>query len=108
MVSFFMFFTLCCIVTLILFIKKKRLDKAGVRPSFGYHFLKNSLELLCLFLLASMTYLMLFAFVTAASEYASLQFLVRLEGFFDTVKSHFSRLKLSELTVLGVLVTINL
>lgn len=108
MVSFFMFFTICCIVTIILFIKKRHLDKAGVRPSLGYHFLKNSLELLCLFLLASLTYLMLFVFVMAASEYASLQFLVRLEGFLDTVKSYFSRLKLSELTVLGVLVIVYL
>ena len=101
-------FVACCIIALLLFKKKKTLDRLGVRQTFRYHFYKHSLEFLLLFLLAMMTYFILLGFVIVVSEYSSLQFLVQLEDFLAKVKSHVSALKLNEMLVLVIFVVIYL
>ena len=100
-------FIAACGLTLFVLKKKRTLHEQGKDKGINYHFLKSSLEFLVPFTFVMLSYAALLAVVSLAWESISLQSLVRLEEYLETIHSY-TKLKPSKAEVFGLFVGIYL
>jgi hypothetical protein len=103
-------FAISCILTIILFLKRRELERKGGK-TFTYHFIQQSLDFLIPFCVITFIFLALSLYISGATDSATVRKLIWLENALQYLKDKASFIKLGAIgsfVILFVLFIINL